>query len=184
MCKKSAYLFSFVLTLSFAVHSTFGESVAYYPMYEGAGTVVRDFSGYRHAGIAQAEPVWIDSAPGFGKALYFDGSEPQPAWVDCGTWNPSEQTGELSVACWVRWDGYTGDWHGIVAKRDDWEPAPYGSLMWYLEVNATNGYLLFGSRSGYIGVMDALPEGQWKHVAATFNGIIACQTLRRWRAGQ
>lgn len=173
MCKKSAYIFSFVLTLSLAVHSTFGELVAYYPMYEGAGTVVRDFSGYRHVGIAQAEPVWIDSAPGFGNALYFDGSEPQPAWVNCGTWNPSEQTGELSVACWVRWDGYTGDWHGIVAKRDDWDPAPYGSLMWYLEVNATNGYLLFGSRSGYIGVMDALPEGQWKHVAAAFNGTTA-----------
>jgi hypothetical protein len=45
--------------------------------------------------------------------------------------------------------------------------------MWYLEVNATNGYLLFGSRSGYIGVMDALPEGQWKHVAVAFNGITA-----------
>ena len=76
MCKKSAYLISFVLILSFAVHSTFGELVAFYPIDEGSGTIIRDFSRYRHAVITQAETTWIDSAPGFSKALYFDGSEP------------------------------------------------------------------------------------------------------------
>jgi hypothetical protein len=171
MYKKSAYFISLIFVLSFAGHSVFGDMVAYYPLDEGFGTVVRDFSGYRHVGIAQAEPVWVDGLPGFGKALYFDGSEPAPAWVNCSTWNPSEGTGKLTVACWVRWDGSIGEWHGIVAKRDSWDPEPDGQLMWYLEINATNGYLLFGRKGSYIGVMGAMPAGEWKHVAVTFDKI-------------
>lgn len=171
MCKRFAFLISFAFVLGFTADIAFGELVAYYPMYEGAGTVIRDFSGYRHVGVAQAEPAWIDGLPGFGKALYFDGSEPAPAWVNCGTWNPSEGTGQLTVACWVRWDGYVGEWHGIVAKRDDWDPEPDGQLMWYLEINATNGYLLFGRKGKYLGVTGAMPVGEWKHVAVTYDRI-------------
>ena len=69
MYKKSAYFISLIFMLSFAAQNVFGDMVAYYPLDEGTGTVVRDFSGYRHVGVAQAEPVWIDSLPGFGKAL-------------------------------------------------------------------------------------------------------------------
>ena len=43
--------------------------------------------------------------------------------------------------------------------------------MWYLEINATNGYLLFGRKGSYIGVMGAMPSGEWKHVAVTFDKI-------------
>lgn len=99
MHKKTVYLTSFAFIMSFAISFSFGDMVAYYPLDEGAGTVIRDYSGYRHNGFAEIEPVWVDGLSGFGKALYFDGSEPAAAWVNCGTWNPSEGTGKLTVAC-------------------------------------------------------------------------------------
>jgi hypothetical protein len=172
MFKKSVCLISFILVMIFTVHSSFGELVAYYPMDEGSGTLIRDFSGNVHHGQAQADPVWLDGQTGYCKAIYFDGSEPQPAWINCGTWNPSEQTGELTVACWIKWGGLNDNWQGIVGKRDGWDPDPDGPMMWYFEINGANGYLLFGRRDHYdVGIMDVTIQDQWQHLAATCDRV-------------
>lgn len=158
--------------MTFAVHNSFGELVAYYPMDEGSGTLIRDFSGNIHHGQAQADPVWQDGQTNYGKAIYFDGSEPQPAWIDCGTWNPSDQTGELTVACWIKWGGLNDNWQGIIGKRDGWDPEPDGPMMWYFEINGANGYLLFGRRDHYdVGIMDVTVQDEWQHLAATFDRV-------------
>jgi hypothetical protein len=161
-----------VLALEIASASK-AELVAYYPMDEGSGRIVRDFSGLRHVGEAQADPAWVDGAPGFGKALYFDGNEPAPAWVDCGTWNPSEGTDELTAACWIRWGGLQSPdqrWHGIIGKRDGWDDTE--PLMWFLEINGANGYLLFGRLNNYAVIIGgSVPAGEWTHIAATCDRI-------------
>ena len=59
---KLLFAVSFALVLSFAVNSTLGDMVAYYPMDEGSGTLVKDYSGYGHDGETQADPNWVDSA--------------------------------------------------------------------------------------------------------------------------
>ncbi len=170
---KLSFIISFVLFLSLAVNITLGDMVAYYPMDEGSGLTVKDFSGYGHDGTAAAEPNWVDSAPNFGKAIYFDGTDPAPYWINCGTWNPSEETGELTVACWIKWDGINGNWQGIVGKRDSWEPeGGVAPTMWYLEVS-TNGQTKFSSRGeNIIDVQfDQIPpEGEWVHLAVSFDG--------------
>jgi hypothetical protein len=174
MYKKSAYSIFLVLVLSFAAHNVFGDMVAYYPMDEGAGTIVKDFSGYGHDGEALVEPNWADSAPNFGKAIYFDGTNPTPYWINCGTWNPSEETGELSVTCWIKWDGINGNWQGIIGKRDGWDIPTGGTAptMWYLEVS-TNGDMKFSRRGE--NILDVQfgqipPEGEWCHLAVSFDG--------------
>jgi len=171
---KLLFAVSFALVLSFAVNSTLGDMVAYYPMDEGSGTLVKDYSGYGHDGETQAEPNWVDSAANFGKAIYFDGTNPTPYWVNCGTWNPSEETGELSVACWIKWDGVNGNWQGIIGKRDGWDIPVGGTAptMWYLEVS-TNGDMKFSSRGEDITDVQfdqVPPVGEWIHLGVSFNG--------------
>jgi hypothetical protein len=181
MSGKLFVLISFTLILSLSADSTLGDMVAYYPMDEGSGILVKDFSGYGHDGTAAAEPNWVDSAPNFGKAIYFDGSDPTPYWVNCGTWNPSEQTGELSVACWIKWDGINGNWQGIMGKRDGWE-IPLGGTaptMWYLEVSM-NGDMKFSSRGEEIIDVQfgQTPlEAEWMHVAVSFDGTNISQYI-------
>ena len=170
MFKKSTFSISFILLLSFAIHSTFGDMVAYYPMDEGLGTLVKDFSGFGHDGVALVEPNWVDSAPNFGKAIYFDGTDPTPYWIDCGRWNPSEEKGEISVTCWIKWGGNNGTWQGIVGKRDGWDEV---STMWYLEIYGPNASIKFSSRGEAIldvGFGQEVPEEEWIHIGVSFDG--------------
>jgi hypothetical protein len=173
MSTESSWVMALAFALTCVATDGSAELVAYYPMDEGAGRIVRDFSGLRHVGQAQADPTWVDGAPGFGKALYFDGNEPAPAWVDCGTWNPSEGTDQLTVACWIQWGGLQSPdqrWHGIVAKRDSWDDTE--PLMWFLEINGANGYLLFGRLNNYAVIIGgAVPTGEWAHIAATCDRV-------------
>jgi hypothetical protein len=100
--RRVIYFVSLTLMLSFAVKSSFAELVGYYPMNEGIGTVIADASGYQRHGSTEIEPFWAEGPEGYGAALYFDGSNIAPGCVNCGTWNPSEQTNQLTVAFWVQ----------------------------------------------------------------------------------
>ena len=111
----------FGLLLVFTAGTAVAELVAYYPLDEGSGSVAADASGNGHDGEIIGEPTWVDGQPGFGRALYFNGVSPATGWVNCGRWNPSEETGQLTVAFWAKWDGSMGDdqWQGLVSKRDE-----------------------------------------------------------------
>ncbi len=115
-------LFVFLVSLM-AVSTAVAELVAHYRLDEGTGTTTADASGKGHTGTIQGTPTWVDGPPGYGKALYFNGQNPTSGWVNCGTWNPSAGTGQLSVAFWARWDGSMGSdqYQGLVSKRDDWD---------------------------------------------------------------
>ena len=178
MCKKLKmrcggfiYLIVF-LALSFAVNSAFGELVAYYPLNEGAGTVIADVSGYGHDGVALVEPAWEEGPSGFGTAINF-GSK-SSSWINCGTWNPSEDTGLLTVTLWLKWDGLNSAWQGVVAKRDGWNTAQQGPLMWYIELNMDTGNIFFARMDQVAAATEVPPPtGEWQHVAVSFDGTIA-----------
>jgi hypothetical protein len=140
-------------------------------MNEGEGTVIYDASGNGHDGeVRGGQAVWIDGPAGFGKALFWDGSNPARFWVHCGTWNPSAQTGQITVAYWIKWNGTNGNWQGIVAKRDDWDPASAPPMMWYMEAAQSDGRISFARRDMYPPTAPAAPVGVWTHVAAAFDG--------------
>ncbi|MFZ2147865.1 MAG: LamG-like jellyroll fold domain-containing protein [Sedimentisphaerales bacterium] len=157
--------------------------VAYYPLDEGSGNTTADISGSGHDGIIQGTPTWIDSKSGYGKALYFEGQDPASGWVNCGTWDPSAETGQLTVALWVRWDGAVpGVWQGIIGKRDDWAE---GQVVWYMEVNMDNQQVAMGRYGVYPNCGGrVLPKGEWAHVAATFDGTTLAFYINGEEAGR
>ncbi len=145
--------------------------VGWWKLEEGSGVIAADSSGNGHDGTTQATPEWVDGPSGYGKALYFDGSDPAPAWVNCGTWNPSAGTGQLTVALWVRWDGaIPGVWQGVIAKRDSGGNEG-ARMMWDILINRDNHKITFSRVGSYPSCGGrVLPRGQWSHVAATFDG--------------
>jgi len=118
-----------------------------------------------HHGDPCREPVYVPGPTGYGNAMLFDG---EGQYVDLGMWNPSEATGQLSVALWAKWGGLSGQYQGLIGKRDTWAAS---DMMWQIEANVDSGTLTF-MRSGsdpYDGD-PVLPVDEWAHVAATFDG--------------
>jgi hypothetical protein len=142
------------------------EMVAYYPLDEGSGVAVADASGNGRDGIILGDPnnCWVEGV--LGTALQFgtagcDG-------VDCNMWDPSADTNELSVSCWVSYLSGGSSWQGIVANRTGWDVE---AQKWAFELNGSSGECHFGSRGGGSAYgLGTLPEGEWIHLAFTFDG--------------
>ncbi|UCD51240.1 MAG: discoidin domain-containing protein [Phycisphaerales bacterium] len=139
--------------------------VAYYALEND----VNDSSGNGYDGIVMGEPVYVDGPAGHGMALEFDGAGGQ--YVDLGTWNPSAATGQLTVSLWANWNGLSGQYQGLIAKRDTWAA---DDMMWQIEANVDTGALgFFRDGSAPPDGDPVLPVGGWAHVAATFDGTTA-----------
>jgi len=156
-----------LLVASLLARTTIADLVAYYPFNEGSGTTAEDASGNGHDSSVSRDVQWINSKSGHGKALYFRG-ENATGHVDCGTWNPSELTGQLTVALWIRWDGLGGAWQGPISKRNNWAA---DRMAWQVGVNRDSQQIAFYREGSYPNCGDCvLPKGEWTHVAATFDG--------------
>jgi hypothetical protein len=128
---------------------------------------VLDGSGNGHDGTAMGDPVYV--AGQSGQALQFDGAGGQ--YVECGTWNPSAATGQLTVAVWANWAGLSGQYQGLMAKRDTWAA---NDMMWQVEANVDTGALTCSRTDVYPASGNpVLPVGEWAHVAVTFDGTTA-----------
>ncbi|MEN6425318.1 MAG: LamG domain-containing protein [Phycisphaerales bacterium] len=133
-----------------------------------------DSSGNGHDGTFAGDPnlpaKFVTGPTGFGKGLLFDGTGGHQN-VECGTFNPSAATGQLTVALWAKWDGASDQWQGLIGKRDSWA---VDDMMWHLEVNRDAGTIGFARYDVYPGSGSAkLPVGTWAHVAVTFDGTTA-----------
>lgn len=137
--------------------------VAHYALENDA----TDSSGNGHDGTVVGAPVYVAGPVGLGMGLEFDGAGGQ--YVDLGTLDPSLMTGRLSVSLWAKWNGLTTFWQGLIGKRDSWAR---DNMMWQIEANQTTGVLNFQREGAGIGA-EALPQGEWAHVAATFDGTTA-----------
>lgn len=130
---------------------------------------VDDSSGNGHNGVIVGEPVFVNGPTGKGKAIQFNGQVGQ--YVDLGTFNPSDETGKLSVSLWANWKGATGLYQGLIAKRNIWAA---NEMMWQIEANNAAGALTFGRTDSYPGSGNPiLPIGEWTHVAVTFDKTTA-----------
>jgi hypothetical protein len=128
-----------------------------------------DSSGNNHHGVVVGSPVYVDGPGGLGMALEFDGTGNQ--YVDLGTFDPSEVTGQLSISLWVKWNGLTSLYQGLIGKRDTWAA---DAMMWQIEANRDDGTLGFFRQGSSPPDGDpVLPVGEWAHVAATFDGTAA-----------
>jgi hypothetical protein len=132
-----------------------------------------DSSGNGHDGVAVGDPVYVEGPANMGMAMEFDGAGGQ--YVDLGTLHPS-RTGAFSVSLWARWNGPSGFWQGLMGKRNSWAAA---DMVWDLEISLENDTLYVHRHSGETVAMDPLVEGEWTHVAATYDGT----TARLYRDG-
>lgn len=145
--------------------------VAYYPMDEDSGTIIRDATGNNHDGQIQGAFNWVQSMSGFGTALDFP--DQNDSYVDTGTWNPSGPGGIISVAAWINWAGSTTHvWQMIVSQTTG---QGMGNTIFQLGLNKINNFRL-GVSGGNIPpeCFDAIPPiGEWTHVAFSFDGNAA-----------
>ena len=142
--------------------------VAYYPL---SGSM-QDASGNGHDGDMHREPNnYVEGPAGYGTAMEFGEDCNDCNFVDIGTFNPSAGTGKITVALWAKWNGLNGKYQGLIGKRDTWDAA---DMMWQIQVNNETGSLGFYREGSQPYVGDpVLPIGEWAHVAATFDGVVA-----------
>jgi hypothetical protein len=145
--------------------------VGWWPMNEGSGQVIRDWSGHGNNGqlgnspaADSQDPAWI---PGvfFGSALRFDGGDVVQI-PDSPTLDPQA----ITVATWFRGAASPGINRYVVAKGSvQCDRASYGlyssstgGMAFYIS-NATTWYR---SPEAPASVWD----GRWHHAAGTFDG--------------
>ncbi len=158
---------------------TLPAEVAYYPMDEGTGVAVADASGNGHDGVILGDPnnCWVEGIS--ETALQF--GTLGCAGVDCNMWNPSADTNELTISCWVKFQTGGTKYQGIIANRTGYDHA---TNHWALECNGESGGVYFGSRNGSAyGLGLTMPEGEWAHIALTFDGTTAVAYLNGVETG-
>lgn len=141
--------------------------VAHWMLDETSGTIAVDSVG-ENDGALLGDPAWQPTGGRLAGALKFDGLNDR---VTCGTFNPSAATGMLSVCLWAKWNGHTGNWQTLIAKRDAWNA---NDMMWQIEAHSSTDTLGFFREGSTPEDGDPkLRVGQWEHVAATFDGTTA-----------
>lgn len=124
-----------------------------------------DGSGNGHAGTAVGAPSYVQGPAGYGMGMEFDGTGAQ--YVTMGTFNPSQATGQLTVALWARWNGLNGQFQGLIAKRDSYVA---NDMMWHFETQQDTGVLRLGREGISLISSEAMTVGQWEPWAVTFDG--------------
>jgi hypothetical protein len=180
-CMSRGHLAAAVLAATLTLASPAVASAAsfplmgWWPMNEGSGQVVRDWSGYGDhgtlgstAGADSNDPSWIRGVL-FGSALRFDGDD-FVSIPDSSALKPAR----LTVAAWVRASGSPGILQYVLSKGSvACDHSSYGLY------TSRNGGLAFyiADANTYYRSAEADPavwDGAWHHVAGTFDG----QTVR------
>jgi Concanavalin A-like lectin/glucanases superfamily len=156
--------------------------VGWWPMNEGSGQTIRDWSGHGNngtlgstAGVDANDPTWI---PGVfaGSALRFGGDD----YVQIPD-STSLEPQAITVAAWIRGTSTPGQYKYVVSKgATGCESGSYGLY------TSSNGGLAFyigdGTRQ-FVRSPEApatVWDGKWHHAAGTFDG----STVRLFVDGQ
>jgi hypothetical protein len=156
--------------------------VGWWPMNEGSGQVVHDWSFHGNNGMLGDSPAadvhdpsWI---PGvwFGSALRFDGVDDFVTIPDSSSLEPAK----LTVAAWVRGNDTPGAFRYIVAKGAD--TCDHSSYGLYTSSNGGLGFYIADTQQYYSSptAPSSVWDGAWHNVAGTFDG----NTVRLYVDGQ
>ena len=182
MCRKLIYLVSLVLVLSMALTSTTkAELVGWWRFDEGSGDTANDSSGNDHLGTLIGTPEWAVGPDGFGGALAFNPDV--CVGVDCGIFDPTNGTGQFTVALWAYWDG-TGTFMHFLTKSAGWgaDTMMFQIELWGAITNPAEidrvGLSYQGNISSYNSSSGStpfsiMPKNEWVHLAITFDGSYA-----------
>ncbi|MFH1883165.1 MAG: LamG domain-containing protein [Planctomycetota bacterium] len=171
MCKKLFYLISFVLVLGLVLTSAAkADLVGWWRFNEGSGDTANDSSGNGHDGTLLGNPEWAIGPPGFGGAIAFHPDK--CIGVDTGIFDPTNGTGQFTVALWAFWDG-TGTFQHFITKSAGWgaDTMMFQVELWGAHTNATYtdrvgiSYQAAGSVE-----FSVMPKNEWVHLTWTFDG--------------
>ena len=146
----------------------------YWPLNEGKGQVVRDWSGNGNhgqlgstPGVDANDPSWIKGAFFWSYGLHFDGGE----FVTIPDSNDLEPQ-QITVSTWFRNSGSPGQHKYLVAKGSNLcESSSYG-----LYTGLNSGLLFYvsdGTEAGVTISADAgqgVWDGKWHNASGTFDG--------------
>jgi len=144
---------------------------------ELSGTTASDSSGVfplNNGTLYNFVSPWVSGM--FGQALSFDGVDD---YVDCGSVPQLDGVSEFTVEFWIKVDTlpFPNEWQGIIARGSTFQRTPwiYGNR------NESNLRIHFETTLGGPGdcnfVTDNLTEGQWHHVAFTWDGNMVSSYL-------
>ena len=162
MCKKLICLSTFVLVFALGLNASAG-LVAHYSFEEGSGTAVGDSSTNSHDGTLKGGE-WVTGKTG-NYALKFDAAG---EYISLGTWDPGDN---LTLACWVYWDGYGPDYQMLLVKKDSWDEFDMRS-QWHMDLGSKIAFTQEGS-GGLFSGDSTVPTGKWIHLTVTYDGKIA-----------
>jgi hypothetical protein len=133
MCSRPTYLLSIALVLGLVLTSaTEADLVGWWRFEEGSGDTAADSSGNDHHGTLLGTPEWAGGAEGSGGAVVFDPDG--CVGIDCGVFDPTDGTGQFSLALWAFWDG-TGEIQHFLTKSSGWGTS---TMMMQVELWAAN----------------------------------------------
>ncbi|NLZ03746.1 MAG: hypothetical protein GXY19_01060 [Phycisphaerae bacterium] len=121
------------------------------------------FEGNTHDGSANGlDGTFTDGTPEWttgrhGQAILFSGTN---GYVDLGNDEAMNLTEAMTVACWVRDDGFTLGWQAIFTR----------GLGWRLQRNGIQAGLEWTCPpSPYLFSSSTVDDGEWHHVAGTYD---------------
>jgi hypothetical protein len=171
MCRKLSYLVLFISVLSVALTGTTkAELVGWWRFNEGSGDTATDSSGNDHHGTLLGNPEWVAGPDGFGGALAFDPEK--TIGIDCGVFDPTNGTGQFTIALWAFWDG-TGTFQHFITKSAGWGA---DTMMFQVELWGAHTSAAYTDRVGISYdpagsvAFSILPKNEWVHLTWTFDG--------------
>jgi len=171
MSKKLICLVSFVLALGiFLTSAAQAGLVGWWRFEEGSGNIANDSSGNGHHGTILGTPEWVSGPEGFGGALAFNPD--RCTGVDCGIFDPTNGTGQFTIALWAFWDG-TGTFQHFLTKSSGWGATTmmFQFELWGAHTNATYTDRVGVSYEPAGSVpFSIMPKNEWVHLALTFDG--------------
>jgi hypothetical protein len=136
---------------------------AHWSLDEGQGTIAHDTSGNDLHGTLVGDPQWVESLPGLGQALDFDGIDDH---VDCGNSPVFNMTEQMTAAAWVNITSLSGEWAGVVAKGN--------GLAWRLSTVGSEPRFHFAPTGCcpwvYVNGETSVGLGEWHHICGTYDG--------------
>ncbi|MFC1794239.1 LamG domain-containing protein, partial [Planctomycetota bacterium] len=182
MRRKSTYQIPFILALGIVLASVAQAGlVGWWSFEEGSGSTTDDSSVNSHHGTLLGTPEWVVGPDGFGGALAFNPDV--CVGVDCGIFDPTNGTGQFTVALWAYWDG-TGDFMHFLTKSAGWgaDTMMFQIELWGAITNPAEidrvGLSYHGNISSYTSSSGStpfsiMPKNEWVHLAFTFDGSYA-----------
>jgi hypothetical protein len=157
---------------------------AYWPLNEGKGQVVHDYSGHGNhgqlgstAGVDANDPSWIKGIFFWSYGLHFDGGD-FVSVPDSSSLEPQQMT----VSAWFRGTGSPGQFKYLVAKGSNvCEGSSYG--LYTSENGGMAFYVGDGTTPGFSRSPEAAAtvwDGKWHNASGTYDG----QTVRLFIDGK